>query len=149
MTKTAAEFAVAVVAAVCLVWWRNRPRSLPQEGSGYVPADFQAEKTKIIAPGPVSVKGRRNGLCRRLNSRLLMAAKASRRFVSLLIRRIRLRRTFFGFREVKSKPADHSLSQGCLKTNLEGGRSNRHRKRLRRRLLAIGRLLQTIRPNRH
>jgi hypothetical protein len=120
MTKTAAEFAVAVVAAVCLVWRRNRPRSLPQEGSGYVPADFQAEKTKIIAPGPVSVKGRRNGLCRRLNSRLLMAAKASRRFVSLLIRRIRLWRTFFGFREVKSKPADHSLSQGCLKTNLEG-----------------------------
>jgi hypothetical protein len=86
MTKTAAEFVVAVVAAVRLVWRQNRRRSLPQEGSGYVPADFQAEKTKIIAPGPVSVEGRRNGLRRLLNRRLLMAVKASRRFVSLLIR---------------------------------------------------------------
>jgi hypothetical protein len=60
MTKTAAEFAVAFVAAIRLVWRRNRQLSLPQEGSGYVPADFQAEKTKIIAPGPVSVEGRRN-----------------------------------------------------------------------------------------
>jgi hypothetical protein len=49
-----------------------------------------------------------------------MAAKASRRFVSLLIRQIWLQRTFFGFREAKSKPADLSLSQGSLKTNLEG-----------------------------
>jgi hypothetical protein len=120
MTKTAAEFAVAVVAAVRLVWRQNCRCSLPQEGSGYVPADFQAKKTKIIAPGLVSVEGRRNGLRQRLNRRLLMAAKASRRFVSLLIRRIWLRRTFFGFREVKTKPADLSLSQGCLKTNLEG-----------------------------
>jgi hypothetical protein len=120
MTKTAAEFAVAVIAAVRLAWRQNRQRSLSQEGSGYAPADFQAKKTKIIAPGPVSVEGRRNGLRRRLNRRLLMAAKASRRFVSLLIHRIWLRRTFFGFREVKSKPADLSLSQGCLKTNLEG-----------------------------
>jgi hypothetical protein len=120
MTKTATEFAVVVVAAVRLVWRQNHQCSLPQEGSGYVPADFQAEKTKIIALGPVSVEGQRNGLRRRLNRRLLMAAKASRRFISLLIRQIRLRRTFFGFREVKSKPADLSLSQGCLKTNLEG-----------------------------
>jgi hypothetical protein len=120
MTKTAAEFAVAVVAAVHLVWRRNRQRSLPQEGSGYVPADFQSEKTKIIAPGPVSVEGRINRLLRRLSRRLLMAAKASRRFVSLLICRIWLRRIFFGFREVKSKPADLLLSQGCLNTNLEG-----------------------------
>jgi hypothetical protein len=114
MTKRTAKFAVAVVDAVCLVWWRNRQCSLPQEGSGYVPADFQAEKTKIIAPGPVSVEGRSNGLRQRLIRRLLMAAKASRRSVSLLIRRIRLRRTFFGFREAKSKPADLSLSQGSL-----------------------------------
>jgi hypothetical protein len=78
MTKRTPEFAVAVVAAVRLVWRRNRQRSLPQEGPGYVPADFQAEKTKIIAPGPVSVEGRRNGLCRCLIRRLLMAAKASR-----------------------------------------------------------------------
>ncbi len=120
MTKTAAEFAVAIVAAVRLVWRQNRRCSLPQEGSGYVPSDFQAEKTKIFAPGPVSLEGRRNKLRRRLNRRLLMAAKASRRFVSLLIRRIRLWRTVFSFREVKSKPADLSLSQGCLKTNLEG-----------------------------
>jgi hypothetical protein len=82
MTKRTAEFAVA---AVGLVWWQNRQCSLPQEGSGYVPADFQAEKTKIVAPGPVPVEGRRNGLHRRLIRRLLMAAKASRRFVSLLI----------------------------------------------------------------
>jgi hypothetical protein len=120
MTKRTAEFAVAIVAAVCLVWRRNRRCSLPQEGLGYVPADFQAEKTKIIAPGPVSVEGRRNGLCQRLIRRLLMAAKASRRFASLLICRIRLRRTFFSFRKAKSKPADLSLSQGSLKTNLEG-----------------------------
>jgi hypothetical protein len=120
MTKRTAEFAFAVVAAVGLVWRRNRRCSLPQEGSGYVPADFQAEKTKIIAPGPVSVEGRRNRLRGRLIRRLLIAAKASRRFVSLLIRRIRLWRTFFGFREAKSKPADFSLSQGSLKTNLEG-----------------------------
>jgi hypothetical protein len=117
MTKRTAEFAVAVVAAVGLVWRQNRRRSLPQEGSGYVPADFQAEKTKIIAPGPVSVEGRKNGLRRRVIRRLLMAAKASRRFISLLIRRIRLRRIFFGFREVKSNPADFSLSHGSLKTN--------------------------------
>jgi hypothetical protein len=110
MTKRTAKFAVAFVAAVCLVWRQNRRCSLPQEGSGYVPADFQAEKTKIIAPGPVSVEGRRNGLRRRLIRRLLMAAKASRQLVSLLIRRIRLRRTFFGFREVKSELADLSLS---------------------------------------
>jgi hypothetical protein len=134
MTKTATEFAVAVVAAVRLVWWQNRQRSLPQEGSGYVPPNFQAENTKIITPGPVSVEGRRNGLSRRLNRRLLMAAKASRRFVSLLICRIRLRRTFFGFSEVKSKLADLS---------------HRHRKQLRRRLSAVGGLLQMIRPNRH
>jgi hypothetical protein len=49
-----------------------------------------------------------------------MAAKASRRFVSLLICQIRLRWTLFGFREAKSKPADLLLSQGSLKTNLEG-----------------------------
>ncbi len=55
--KRTAEFAVAIVAAVCLVWRRNHRYSLPQEGSGYVPADFQAEKTKIIAPGPVFVEG--------------------------------------------------------------------------------------------
>jgi hypothetical protein len=120
MTKRTAEFTVTVVAAVCLVWRQNRRCSLPQEGIGYVPADFQAEKTKIIAPGPVSVEGRRNGLCRHLIRRLLMAAKASRRFASLLICRIQLRRTFFGFREAKSKPADLSLSQGSLKTKLEG-----------------------------
>ncbi len=118
--KRTAEFAVAIVAAVCLVWRQNRQRSLPQEGSGYVPADFQAKKTKIIAPRPVSVEGRRNGLSLRLIRRILMAAKASRRFVGLFIRRIRLGRTFFGFREAKSKPADLSLSQGRLKTNLEG-----------------------------
>jgi hypothetical protein len=29
----------------------------PQEGSGYIPANFQAKKTKIVAPGPVSVEG--------------------------------------------------------------------------------------------
>ncbi len=120
MTKRTTEFTVAVVAAVCLVWRQNCQRSLPQEGLGYVPADFQAKKTKIIAPGPVSVEGRRNRLRRRLIRRLLMATKALRRFVSLLICRIRLRRTFFGFREVKSKQADLSLSQGSLKTNLEG-----------------------------
>ncbi len=118
--KRTAEFAVAVAAAVGLVWRRNRQRSLPQEGSGYVPADFQAEKTKIIAPGQVSVEGRKNGLHRGVIRRLLIAAKASRRFASLLIRRIRLRRIFFGFREVESKPADLSLSHGSLKTNLEG-----------------------------
>jgi hypothetical protein len=120
MTKRTAEFADAVVATVCLVWQQNRQCSLPQEGSGYFPADFQAEKTKIIAPGPVSVEGRRNGLCQHLIGRILMAAKASRRFVSLLICRIWLQRTFFSFREVKSKPADLLLSQGSLKTNLEG-----------------------------
>jgi hypothetical protein len=120
MTKRTAEFADAVVATICLVWWQNRQCSLPQEGSGYVPANFQAKKTKIIAPGPVSVEGRRNGLRRHLIGRLLMVAKASRRFVSLLICRIWLRRTFFSFREVKSKPANLSLSQGSLKTNLEG-----------------------------
>jgi hypothetical protein len=49
--KTAAEFAVAVVAAIRLVWRQNRQRSLPQEGSGYVPADFQAEKTKSLPQG--------------------------------------------------------------------------------------------------
>jgi hypothetical protein len=57
MTKRAAEFAVAVVAAVRLVWRQNCRCSLPQEGPGYVPADFRTEKTKIIAPGPVSVEG--------------------------------------------------------------------------------------------
>jgi hypothetical protein len=57
MTTRTAEFAVAIVAAVGLVWQQNRQCSLPQEGSGYVPADFQAEKTKIIAPGSVSVEG--------------------------------------------------------------------------------------------
>jgi hypothetical protein len=50
MTKTAAEFAVAVVAAVRLVWRRNRQCSLPQEGSGYVPADFQAKKKPKSSP---------------------------------------------------------------------------------------------------
>jgi hypothetical protein len=30
------------------------------EGSGYVPADFQADKIHIVLPGPVLVKGRRN-----------------------------------------------------------------------------------------
>jgi hypothetical protein len=70
MTKRTAEFAVAVIAAVCLLWQRNRQCSLPQEGSGYVPANFQAEKTKIIAPGPVSVEGRRNRVCRHLIRRL-------------------------------------------------------------------------------
>jgi hypothetical protein len=57
MLKRTAKFAVTVVAAVCLVWRQNRQCSLPQEGSGYIPADFQAKKTKIIAPGPVSVEG--------------------------------------------------------------------------------------------
>jgi hypothetical protein len=118
--KRTAEFAVAIVVAVCLVWPRNRRCSLPQEDSGYVPADFQAKKTKIIAPGPVSVEGRRNGLRLPPIRRLLMAAKASRRFVSLFICRIRLRRTFLGFIEAKSKPADFSLSQGRLKMNLDG-----------------------------
>jgi hypothetical protein len=51
MTKRIAEFAIAIAATVCLVWRRNRRRSLPQEGSGYIPADFQAEKTKIITQG--------------------------------------------------------------------------------------------------
>jgi hypothetical protein len=121
MTKRIAEFAVAIVAAVCLVWRQNHQCSLLQEGSGYVPADFQAKKTKIIAPGPISVEGRRNGIRRRLIGRLFMAAKASRRLVSLLIRRIRLRRTFFGFREAKLKPADLSLSQGSLNPLVTNG----------------------------
>jgi hypothetical protein len=97
-----------------------KPLTQPPSRKLRVPADFQAKKTKIIAPRPVSVEGRRNGLRLRLIRRILMAAKASRRFVSLFIRRIRLRRTFFGFREAKSKPADLSLSQGRLKMNLEG-----------------------------
>jgi hypothetical protein len=66
------------------------------------------------------VEGWRNGLCRRLIRRLLMAAKASRRSVCLLFCRIWLWRAFFGCREVISEPADLSLSQDGLKENLEG-----------------------------
>ncbi len=50
MTKTAADFVVAVAAALYPVRWRNRQRSFRHEGSGYVPADFQADKTHIIRP---------------------------------------------------------------------------------------------------
>jgi hypothetical protein len=49
-----------------------------------------------------------------------MAAKASRQYVRLPIRQIRLRRTFLCFREAKPKPAELSLSQGGLMKNLEG-----------------------------
>jgi hypothetical protein len=78
-----------------------------------------------------------------------MAAKASRQFVSLLIRRIRLRQTFFGFREAKSKPADLSLSQGSLKTNLEGVARTGTENGSHRHLLAVDGLLRTIRLNWH
>jgi hypothetical protein len=120
MTKTAADFVVAVAAALYSVRWRNRQCSFHHEGSGYVPADFQADKTHIIVPGLVLVEGRRNRLCRRTIVRLLMAVKASRRSVSLTICRIRLRRIFFCFREAKSKPADLLLSQAVLMNNWEG-----------------------------
>jgi hypothetical protein len=149
MTKRIAEFAVAIVAAICLVWRQNPQCCLLQESSGYVPADFQAKKTKIIAPRPVSVEGQRNGIRRRLIGRLLMEAKASRRLVSLLIRRIWLRRTFFGFREAKSKPADLSLSQGSLKTNLEGVARTGTKNGSAASLLAVDGPLRTIRPNWH
>jgi hypothetical protein len=114
--KTAADFMVAVAAALYSVQWQNRQCSFRHEGSGYVPADFQADKTHIIVPGPVLVEGRRNRLCRHTIVRLLMAAKASRRSVSLTICRIRLRWIFFCFREA----ADHLLSQAVLMNNWEG-----------------------------
>jgi hypothetical protein len=46
--------------------------------SAYVSADFQADKTHIVIPGPVLAEGRRNRLCRLLIARLLMTAKAPR-----------------------------------------------------------------------
>jgi hypothetical protein len=57
MTKRTAEFVVAIVATVCLVWAQNYQSSFRKRCSGYVPANFQAEKTNIVPQGPVSVEG--------------------------------------------------------------------------------------------
>ncbi len=103
------------------------------EGSSYFPADFQAKVPQCCPrAGFVAgfVEGQRNGLCWCLIPGLLIAAKASRRSASLSICRIRLRRTFFCFREAKLKPEDFSLSQGSLMKNLEGGHPNQQQKRV-------------------
>jgi hypothetical protein len=81
MTKMTADVMVADAAALYKVWWQNHQRSFRQEGSCYVPADFQANKSHVIVPGPVFVKGQRN----RLIPGLLMVAKASRRCARLPI----------------------------------------------------------------
>jgi hypothetical protein len=81
---------------------------------------FKPKKTHIIVPGQVFVEGWKNSLRRHLIPGLLTAVKTSRPSARLPIHQIWLRRIFLGFREVKSKPADLSLTQGGLMTNLEG-----------------------------
>ncbi len=118
--KKAADVIVAISAALFYVWWQNHRCSFRHKGSGYVPADFQADKSQIVIPGPVFVEGRRTSLCRHLIARLLMVAKGPRHSTSLPICRIRLRPIFFCFREAKFKPTVLLLSQGGLMKNLEG-----------------------------
>jgi hypothetical protein len=93
---------------------------LHQDGSGYVPSDFQAHKSYIPVPGQVFVKGRRPRLLHRLNPGLEMAAKAERRSASHPACQIQLWRTFFCLREVKSELADLRQSHGGLTMNLDG-----------------------------
>ncbi len=57
---------------------QNRQRSFRQEGSGYVPVDFQAKKFHIITPRLVFMKGRRPRLCHHLIPGIRMTAKAKK-----------------------------------------------------------------------
>ncbi len=147
--KRTADILVGVAADVYKVRRQNRPRSFRQEGSGYVPTDFQADKSNIAIPGPVFVKGWRPRLCHGLIPGLQMAAKTKKRSASCPICRKQLRRTFFflfqrgeigagGPLPVQERPHDE----------VGWGRPNHQQKRVRRVLLAVDRPLQKVHPNR-
>ncbi len=118
-TKRTAKFAVAARRRR-LGLAAKPPMQPPSRSLRLRPSRFSSRKHQNHRPRAGFCGRMKNGLRRRVIRRLLMAAKASRRFVSRLIHQIRLQRIFFGFREVKSKPANLSQSHGSLKTNLEG-----------------------------
>jgi hypothetical protein len=53
MTKCTAELAVAIDATVCMVWQRNRQRSLPQEAQATSQPIFKPKRPKSSSRGPV------------------------------------------------------------------------------------------------
>jgi hypothetical protein len=85
MMKRTTEVVVAIAAIVYLVQQQNRQHGFCQEGSGSIPANFQAKKSHNVVPGTVFVEGRGNIIHGRLILGLLMATKASRQFASLPI----------------------------------------------------------------
>ncbi len=84
MTKRTANVVVAVVADIWKIWGQNHQCSYRQEGSGYIPADFQAKKVYIVVPGQVFVRERWPRQRHSLTPGLQMVAKAKNNLPAFL-----------------------------------------------------------------